>query len=142
MRDDEIIAMSKSFGEAVRMARDAGMDCVEIHAGHGYLISQFLSPYTNHRRDRWGGSLDNRMRFMKLCMNGSLAHEAAGEYQCMHAEAFKLAAYGEGFVKFHASLEAVTHVHLNHHACVAACRFQAASLNASACMHWYSPAAS
>lgn len=68
LRDDEIVAMSRSFGDAVRLARDAGMDCVEIHAGHGYLISQFLSPYTNRRRDRWGGSLDNRMRFMRLCM--------------------------------------------------------------------------
>ena len=41
---------------------------VEIHAGHGYLISQFLSPYTNHRKDEYGGSLDNRMRFMRECM--------------------------------------------------------------------------
>lgn len=68
MRDDEIVEMSRAFGRAVNLARDAGMDCVEIHAGHGYLISQFLSPYTNHRHDRWGGSLDNRMLFMRLCM--------------------------------------------------------------------------
>ena len=76
MKEDEIIAMAKSFGDAVRLARDAGFDCVEIHAGHGYLISQFLSPYTNHRHDRWGGSLDNRMRFMRLCMEEVM--EAAG----------------------------------------------------------------
>ena len=68
LRKDEMKEISRYFGEAVNLARDAGFDCVEVHAGHGYLISQFLSPYTNHRRDEYGGSLDNRMRFMRECM--------------------------------------------------------------------------
>lgn len=68
MKQSEIASMSKAFGQAVHLAREAGMDAVEVHAGHGYLISQFLSPYTNHRRDEYGGSLENRMRFMKMCM--------------------------------------------------------------------------
>jgi 2,4-dienoyl-CoA reductase-like NADH-dependent reductase (Old Yellow Enzyme family) len=47
-----------------------------VHAGHGYLVSQFLSPYTNHRKDEFGGSLDNRMRFMRMVMEQVM--EAAG----------------------------------------------------------------
>jgi 2,4-dienoyl-CoA reductase-like NADH-dependent reductase (Old Yellow Enzyme family) len=69
MRKDEIAQVAKDFGRAIHTAHEAGFDCVEVHAGHGYLISQFLSPYTNHRRDEFGGSLDNRMRFMRMCMD-------------------------------------------------------------------------
>ena len=64
LRKEELPEMAKNFGRAVHLAREAGFDAVEIHAGHGYLISQFLSPYTNHRKDEYGGSLENRMRFM------------------------------------------------------------------------------
>ena len=72
----EIDALVEDFGKAVNLAREAGFDCVEIHAGHGYLISQFLSPYTNHRHDEYGGSLDNRMRLMRRVITKVL--EAAG----------------------------------------------------------------
>lgn len=68
MNRDDIEFVAKSFGEAVRLSMKAGFDAVEIHAGHGYLISQFLSPYTNRRKDEFGGSLDNRMRFMRMCV--------------------------------------------------------------------------
>ena len=76
LREDEIDSLVEDFGTAVGLARKAGFDCVEIHAGHGYLISQFLSPYTNHRRDRFGGSLENRMRFMRMVIKKVM--EAAG----------------------------------------------------------------
>lgn len=69
MKHGDIREIARSFGQAVRLAKEAGMDAVEIHAGHGYLISQFLSPCTNRRKDEYGGSLPNRMRFMKMCLD-------------------------------------------------------------------------
>lgn len=68
LRADELPEMAKAYGRSVGLAREAGFDAVEIHAGHGYLISQFLSPSTNHRKDEFGGTLANRMRFMKMVM--------------------------------------------------------------------------
>jgi 2,4-dienoyl-CoA reductase-like NADH-dependent reductase (Old Yellow Enzyme family) len=68
MSKGEIQEMAKSFGNAVRLAQKSGFDAVEVHAGHGYLTSQFLSPYTNKRKDEFGGSLENRMRFMKMML--------------------------------------------------------------------------
>jgi len=76
LRKDELVRIAGYFGDAVRNARDAGFDCVEVHAGHGYLISQFLSPYTNHRHDGFGGSLSNRMSFMNMCLEEAM--KAAG----------------------------------------------------------------
>lgn len=75
MRKDEIKEVAIAFGTAVNLAREAGFDAVEVHAGHGYLLSQFLSKYTNHRHDEFGGSLENRMRFMEMAVN--YAMEAA-----------------------------------------------------------------
>lgn len=68
LRVDELPEMAKAYGRSVCLAREAGFDAVEIHAGHGYLISQFLSSYTNHRKDEFGGTLANRMRFMEMVM--------------------------------------------------------------------------
>ena len=68
LRVEEMAPMARKFGAAVNLAREAGFDSVEIHCGHGYLIDQFLNPYFNHRHDEFGGSLENRMRFMTMCI--------------------------------------------------------------------------
>ncbi len=74
LKKEEIKEIVKHFGEAVDFCRECGFDCVEIHAGHGYLISQFISPYTNHRKDEYGGSLQNRMRFMNEVLDEVMKH--------------------------------------------------------------------
>ena len=68
LRKEEIPQLARKFGEAVNLARESGFDAVEIHCGHGYLIDQFLNPYFNHRSDEYGGTLENRMRFMTMCI--------------------------------------------------------------------------
>jgi NADPH-dependent glutamate synthase beta subunit-like oxidoreductase/2,4-dienoyl-CoA reductase-like NADH-dependent reductase (Old Yellow Enzyme family) len=62
---DEIHYMEKTYPDAVAAARICGFDAVEFHSPHGYLIHQFLSPRSNQRTDEYGGSLENRFRFLK-----------------------------------------------------------------------------
>jgi 2,4-dienoyl-CoA reductase-like NADH-dependent reductase (Old Yellow Enzyme family) len=63
MTPDDVEQKTQDFARAAGLAQEAGFDAVELHAGHGYLLSQFLSPWTNRRKDRYGGSLENRLRF-------------------------------------------------------------------------------
>ena len=67
----EIFNLIGRFGQAARIAKEAGFTGIQIHAAHGYLISQFLSPRSNHRSDQWGGSLENRARFLLYALNSA-----------------------------------------------------------------------
>lgn len=64
MAIEDVIDLVGKFSDAAWRCKQAGMDGVELHAAHGYLISQFMSPYLNKRTDRYGGSFENRMRFI------------------------------------------------------------------------------
>jgi 2,4-dienoyl-CoA reductase-like NADH-dependent reductase (Old Yellow Enzyme family) len=59
---DEIQSLVGAYREAARRAREAGFDAIEIHGAHGFLLCQFVSPYTNRRADQYGGNLENRLR--------------------------------------------------------------------------------
>ena len=64
LNESEILAIIEAFGNTAIILKDAGFSGVQIHGAHGYLVSQFLSPYSNVRTDIWGGSLENRTRFV------------------------------------------------------------------------------
>jgi len=65
MHKSDIKNVISDFKKAIQVVDKGGFDAIEVHAGHGYLISQFLSPYTNKRRDEYGGDFSNRSRFMR-----------------------------------------------------------------------------
>jgi len=80
MNEADMQQVVRDFAQGARLARQAGFDAVEIHMGHGYLLSQFISPMYNKRRDQYGGSLENRLRFPRRVLRAVLdavGHEMA-----------------------------------------------------------------
>ncbi len=71
LEETEIFNLIGRFGQAARIAQEVGFTGVQIHGAHGYLISQFLSPRSNERADQWGGSLENRARFLLYAVNSA-----------------------------------------------------------------------
>lgn len=69
LTEEEILNLIGRFGTAARICKEVGFTGVQIHAAHGYLLSQFLSPRSNQRNDRWGGSLENRARMLLFIVN-------------------------------------------------------------------------
>lgn len=79
MSEEEIEETIEAYGLAAGRGKEAGFDAIQIHGAHGYLVSEFISPYTNRRNDRWGGNLQNRMRFlMEVCR--SVRKEVGSNY--------------------------------------------------------------
>jgi 2,4-dienoyl-CoA reductase-like NADH-dependent reductase (Old Yellow Enzyme family) len=73
----DIGRVTRDYTHAARVAVHAGFDCLEVHLGHNYLLSAFLSPLLNRRTDRWGGSLENRARFARQVVRA--VRDAAGD---------------------------------------------------------------
>ncbi len=65
MTEQDIERIIEAFGEASRRVKESNFDAVQLHGAHGYLINEFLCPHTNRRKDKWGGSIENRMRFVE-----------------------------------------------------------------------------
>lgn len=79
MTVDDIWEIIGAFGDSAKRAREANFDAVQLHGAHAYLLSQFLSPFTNRREDDWGGSLEKRIRFHREVINNIRA-KAGDDY--------------------------------------------------------------
>ncbi len=77
MDENDLDRVERAFADAARMAVDTGFDGLEIHLGHGYLLSQFLCPWNNRRKDQYGGSLENRARYPRRVLRA--VREAVGD---------------------------------------------------------------
>jgi 2,4-dienoyl-CoA reductase-like NADH-dependent reductase (Old Yellow Enzyme family) len=77
--EDEIWQIVDAFGDGAKRAREAEFDAVQIHGAHAYLLSQFLSPYTNRRDDKWGGDLENRLRIHREIYQ-NIRHKVGEDY--------------------------------------------------------------
>lgn len=78
LTEAEIEGLVDAFGAAAAVCRAAGFAGVQLHAAHGYLLSSFLSPLANRRTDRWGGSLENRARFLLMAVRAARAAAGPG----------------------------------------------------------------
>ena len=81
MTQDDINDVVEAFAQAAADAQEIGFDAIEIHGAHGYLIGQFLSPWSNTRDDEFGGDIDGRTRFARHIANGIRA-ECGGNHAC------------------------------------------------------------
>lgn len=70
MTETDIYMMIQHFVDAAVRAEKAGFDAVQLHGGHGYILHDFMSPYGNRRKDKWGGSVENRTRAVKMIVEG------------------------------------------------------------------------
>jgi 2,4-dienoyl-CoA reductase-like NADH-dependent reductase (Old Yellow Enzyme family) len=83
MRDEDFEQVLTAFRRAAQAARDIGCDALEIHGAHGYLLDSFLSPVDNQREDRYGGSVENRMRF-PLEVTRGIREEVGPDYPILY----------------------------------------------------------
>jgi 2,4-dienoyl-CoA reductase-like NADH-dependent reductase (Old Yellow Enzyme family) len=88
LTEDQIVEIIDNFVKAIGRAKAAGFDGVQIHGAHGYLLSEFMSPYSNKRTDRWGGSTENRFRIV-----GEIFHRARASLGTDYPILIKLNAY-------------------------------------------------